>query len=55
MNIGTLIVGYRHHKEIGVREMAAEIGVSAATLNRIELGEAMDGSTMFKIIVWLFH
>lgn len=39
--------------DIGVREAAKEIGVSHGTLSRIERGEAMDGNTLAKILLWL--
>ena len=54
MKIGELLRGYRMHKEMGTREMAEQLGISSATLNRIENGEAIDGKTMIKLIAWLF-
>lgn len=37
----------------GVREVAAEIGISATSLNRAEKGRAQDIGTTDKLIVWL--
>ncbi len=39
--------------ELGIREAAAELGISPATLSRIERGESMDGATLAKILHWL--
>lgn len=37
------------------RTVAAQIGISAATLNRIERGHAMDAATMLKVLNWLME
>lgn len=39
--------------DLGVREAAAEVGLSSATLSRIERGEAMDGQTLATVLRWL--
>lgn len=39
--------------DLGIREVAADIGVSHGTLSRIERGEAMEGETLAKVLVWL--
>lgn len=54
MHIGKVIADYRYINRIGVRSLAKEIGISPATLNRVELGNGFDGETMAKIMVWLF-
>lgn len=51
--IGRLLVLYRASVNIGVRECAADIGISAATLSRIERGHAMDADTLLKVWAWL--
>lgn len=43
--IGRLLVLYRATQQQGVRELSHEIGISAATLSRIERGHAMDADT----------
>lgn len=48
-----MIVGFRHDSHTSVRELAAEIGVSAATLNRLERGYACDSDTLAKVMRWL--
>ena len=53
MKIAELLVSWRHHKEIGVREAAKQIGLKPATLNRVERGEGMDGSTLARLLRWL--
>ena len=52
-HIGQLLVLYRATKGYGVRELSHEVGVSAATLSRIERGHAMDAETLLKIWAWL--
>jgi transcriptional regulator with XRE-family HTH domain len=39
----------------GVRELATEIGISIATLSRIERGHAMDAATLMKVLNWLLQ
>lgn len=52
--IGKLLRLWRAIENIGVREAAKELGVSPATLSRIENGKPMDAATMLKLIRWLF-
>lgn len=52
--IGKLLSLFRRVEDIGTRELADEIGISAATLSRIERGGAMDARTMARLIRWLF-
>lgn len=53
-HIGRMLALYRAARGIGVRECAAEIGTSAATLNRIERGHYPDITTWLRIEKWLF-
>lgn len=53
--IGILIRSWRMHREIGVRETAKHIGVSPATVSRIESGKPVDGATMLKLLNFLFN
>ena len=53
MNLGPVIAAYRAQHRYGVRALAKIIGVSAATLNRIERGENCDGRVLAKILTWL--
>lgn len=43
----------RNVDDEGVRTIAKQIGVSAATLSRIERGHAMDLATWLKVQAWL--
>jgi len=36
-----------------LREVARNMGMSAATLSRVERGEVMDGKTLASILRWL--
>jgi len=40
--------------DIELRSLAKEIGISAATLMRIEHGYIPDGETMAKVLAWQF-
>jgi DNA-binding XRE family transcriptional regulator len=52
MRLGMLLKRYRQWEEINVRDMAAQLGISAATLSRIEGGKPMDGISLAKILKW---
>ena len=52
--IGDLIRIHRERHRYGVRGLAKIIGVSPATLNRIECGGTMDARAQLKIICWMF-
>lgn len=51
--IGKLLKLYRAMHGEGVRETAKSVGISAATLSRIERGHAMDADTLLKVWAWL--
>ena len=53
MRAGELIRLYRNVENIGIRDFAAELGTSSATLSRVERGEAMSGETLAKILRWM--
>lgn len=52
-NVARLLRLDRNLRDIGVREAAKRIGISAATLSRIERGHAMDAVTLMRIFNWL--
>lgn len=52
-NLGAVLCSYRETRRMGTRELAKLLGVSAATLNRIERGENCDAQTLAKILLWL--
>jgi DNA-binding XRE family transcriptional regulator len=53
MNLSPVLRKWRAMTERGVRSVAQEIGISPATLSRIERGEDCDGKTLAKILTWL--
>jgi DNA-binding Xre family transcriptional regulator len=52
--IGELISLYLRVNDIGVRDLAKELGISPATVSRITKGEQVDQKTLLKLIHWLF-
>ena len=55
MRLGAVIRGWRERERYGIREAAKMIGVSSATLSRIERGKNCDGRSVFKLLDWLLH
>ena len=53
MRIGTVLKKYRLMQDINVRDLSAEISLSAASLTRIEAGHSVDATTLVKLINWL--
>ncbi len=53
MKLGEVIRRWRVVSERNVRDVAAEIGISAATLSRIERGQKMDGGSLALVLNWL--
>jgi len=51
--LGEVINCWRAVRHIGIHEAAKVIGVSHATLSRVERGEPADGKTVVKILFWL--
>jgi len=43
----------RQAKQVGLRELMRECGVSIATLSRFERGHSLDAETFLKLIEWL--
>lgn len=52
--LGELLSLYLRVNQISVKETAAQIGVSPATVSRITRGENIDQETLLKVIQWLF-
>lgn len=55
MRLGLVLKKYRLMMEYDLRAVAKEIGISAATLMRIEHGREIDAKTFLKIINWLME
>jgi transcriptional regulator with XRE-family HTH domain len=51
--IGDFIRFYRKQSSISLNEAARRMRMSAATLSRVEHGEAMQFATAVKILYWL--
>lgn len=54
MKVGEVLKQWRLASKINVRDAAKIMGISAATLSRIERGENCDGHTLAKILTWFF-
>jgi len=55
MRLGIMIKAWRNQNKIGVRACSNMIGISAATLSRIERGKEYDSGTMRKLLLWIFE
>jgi transcriptional regulator with XRE-family HTH domain len=53
MKIGSLLLRWRAAERVGVRQLANEIGISYATLSRVENGEEPGGKTLAAILRWM--
>jgi transcriptional regulator with XRE-family HTH domain len=54
MRLGTILKMWRLVSQKDIRSVAAEIGVGASTLLRVERGITPDGATLIKIMNWMF-
>lgn len=52
-HLGAMLALYRASRNWGVRDLAPHVGISIATLSRIERGHGMDVATMLKVWQWL--
>lgn len=53
MRLSRALKYMRAHANIGVREQAKIIGISPATLSRIENGKEADPRSVIKLFLWL--
>lgn len=51
--LGVVLRAWRNNQRMGVREAAKQIGISHATLSRIENGKPTDGQILWRVLVWL--
>ena len=51
--LGEMVVEYRDSRALGIRAAAKQIGISSATLSRIENGNVPDLATFASICKWL--
>lgn len=54
MRVGRVIQKWRVVTETNIRDAAAQIGISASTVSRIENDKNVDGHSMILLAVWLF-
>jgi transcriptional regulator with XRE-family HTH domain len=52
--IGKILKDFRYANRMGMRELAKRLGVSVATICRIESGKPMDQETVVKLFNVLF-
>ena len=52
MRLGAVLAGFRKANRIGTRELAKSIGISNATLNRIERGHPCKSDQLALIMTW---
>lgn len=52
-NLAKMFIAYRQKYDVSQRSQAREMGVSAATMSRIEDGQGMDLDTIFKLLAWM--
>jgi len=53
VKLGEVLYKWRRMEDLSLREVAPMLGISVATLSRVESGESMDGKTLAKILAWL--
>lgn len=54
-HFGEMLTLYRVSRHWTVRDIAPQMGISIATLSRIERGQSMDAATLLKIWIWLLE
>lgn len=55
MRIGTVLRRYRRVEDMDLRTMAKQLGISAATLMRVEIGHDPEGQTLAKLLRWMLE
>jgi transcriptional regulator with XRE-family HTH domain len=53
MKLGELIKAWREVNGMGIRDAAKQIGVSSATLSRIENGKELKHKSFLKLFTWI--
>ena len=51
--LGEIMRKWHYSQELDLRTVAKQIGISAATLMRIEQGKSFDALTMMKLWQWM--
>lgn len=55
MMLGEVIRGWRRDEFKNIRSAAKAIGISTATLSRLENGKSVNGHVMVTVMLWLFQ
>lgn len=55
MRLGQLIKSWSWERRLGVRQTAKILGISPATLSRIQRGAACDSDTLTRILKWILE
>jgi len=53
--LGEVMRLWRQEHRLSVREAAAQVGISAATWNRIERGHGLSAQVLVKLLDWLVN
>ncbi len=53
MTMAKVLEGYRRHRSVTYRALAAEVGVEYSTLWRFMHGKACDDHTLVAIMIWM--
>ena len=54
MRLGHVLRKWRRSEDIGLREAAKDMGLTLATLQRLEAGDGgLDGRTLKTVLIWL--
>lgn len=53
--LGALLRIYRDIEGYNIRDFAGEIGISVATMSRIENGKEMNAKNLAKVLKWLLE
>jgi transcriptional regulator with XRE-family HTH domain len=54
-HLGRMLALYRASRRWTVRDVAPQVGISSATISRIERGQTMDAATLLKLLDWLLR
>ena len=55
MKLGIMIKLYRQKNDLSARFMSKVLGISNATLSRLENGKKIDSDRLMKILLWVTH
>jgi transcriptional regulator with XRE-family HTH domain len=53
MKLGAMTIAYRQKHDLSLRDLSKDIGISYATLQRIEAGKDCDVRSFTKLLEWM--